>query len=260
MKTNFFKDFLSALKSYDQPLYMAWWDIRSKYRRTLLGPFWMVIVTFITIGCMSVIGSLLFKMNMKEFFPYIATGMIVWAFLSALIVESCSVFIGYAWMLSNLNFNLITLCVRMFVKNFIVFIHGLLVVLIFLAFKGTLSLGGIATVLISLIIYFINAICLCITIGFFSTRYRDCIQIVQSVMSILIFMTPIMWQKHMLGDKQIIAEINPFTHFIDIIRSPLLSVEISNFSLLYVSVITVLNLAGASYLYNKFKHRLVFWL
>jgi ABC-type polysaccharide/polyol phosphate export permease len=260
VKSNFFKDFLLSLQSYDQPLYMAWWDIRSKYRRTMLGPFWMVIVTFISIICMSVLGSLLFKINLKDFFPYIASGMIIWAFLSVLIIEACTIFITYSWMISNLNFNPITLCIRMFIRNFIVFLHGLVVVAAILIFKGTLTISGVMIASFGLLIYFINAICLCVVLGFFSTRYRDCVQIVQSIMSILIFMTPIMWQKHMLGDKQFLAELNPFTHFIDIIRAPLLSMEISNISILYVAIVTMLNVACASYLYRKFKHRLVFWL
>jgi ABC-2 type transport system permease protein/lipopolysaccharide transport system permease protein len=114
--------------------------------------------------------------------------------------------------------------------------------------------------MLGMMVYFINAVCLCIVLGFLSARYRDGIQIIQSLMNILIFMTPIMWRKEMLGDKQILADVNPFTHFIDIIRAPLLGLELSTLSIIYVLLFTIVNIMSASYLYRKFKNRLVFWL
>ena len=260
MSMTFINDFISALRNYDQWLYMSWWDIKVKYRRTVLGPFWLVITMFISISCMSVLGAFLFKIDMKQLFPYVACGIVVWAFLSSLIMESCNLFISYAWMLSNLNLNIMSLCIRSFMRNFITFLHGFLIVLLILIFCGVLSVSGMLAAMLGMMVYFTNAVCLCIVLGFLSARYRDGIQIIQSLMNILIFMTPIMWRKEMLGDKQILADVNPFTHFIDIIRAPLLGLELSTLSIIYVLLFTIVNIMSASYLYGKFKNRLVFWL
>lgn len=254
------KDFIECCKRYDQWLYMAWWDLKSKYRRTTIGPFWLVIVTFISISCMSVLGSLLFKMPMQKIFPYIACGMVIWGMLTSLVMESCSLFINYSWMLSNLNLNPILLCMRLFMRNVIAFAHSMVILILVLLYYNTFSVWSFILSLGALLIYLGNAISLCITLGFLATRYRDLVQIVQAVMNILVFMTPVMWQKDMLGDKVILAEANPFTHFIDIIRMPLLSQPIPEFSLIYVAIFTLLNVYTACYLYRRFKHRLVFWL
>lgn len=209
---------------------------------------------------MSVLGSLLFKKPMHEVLPYVACGMVVWGMLSMLVIESCSLFLGYAWMLSNLNINPILLCMRMFMRNVIAFAHSMLVLALVLLYYGTFSIWGLALSFGAMVIYLINSISLCIVLGFMATRYRDLAQIVQAVMNILVFMTPVMWQKDMLGDKVILAEANPFTHFIDIIRMPLLSQPTPDLSLIYVAAFTLLNVCTACYLYRRFKHRLVFWL
>jgi len=73
-------------------------------------------------------------------------------------------------------------------------------------------------------------------------------------------MTPVIWQKEMLGSNQIIAEVNPLYHFITVIRDPLLNGSFPAQSFAVVGIITIFNFVFASYLYARFKHKLVFWL
>lgn len=259
-RSNFIKDALSAIVNIDQWLYTALWDIKSRYRRTVLGPMWLVIMTFISIACITVIGGMLFKVRGENFFAYIACSVIVWTFLSTLIIDGISVYLNYTWMLSNLKVNPLVLALRVFMRNFIIFLHGFGIVLLVLIWKGNFTLLGLLMIVPGILIFAVNSLCLSVTIGFFATRYRDFVQIVQALMNILFFMTPIMWRQEMLGNDQIIAIINPFTHFLDIIRFPLLGEPLHWYSIAYVAVFTVYNLLSAMYLYAHYKHRLVFWL
>lgn len=254
-----FKDFIAAFKSKDLWIYLGWFDVLSKYRRTTLGPLWSIVMTGISILCMSVVGSLLFKANIRDFFPHVACGMITWGYLSAIIAESCTTFTSYSNIIQNVKLPLISFVLRAFVRNTIIFAHSLVILLIVLIVFNKMS-WSIFYIIPALAVYFVNAISMGIILGFFSTRYRDVSYIVLSLLNILVLLTPIMWRKEMLGEHEYLANFNPITHFIEIIRAPLLGNEISNISIYYCFAITVALWLFASYLYKNFKNRLVFWL
>jgi ABC-type polysaccharide/polyol phosphate export permease len=252
-------DLVTILKTPDQWLYTGWMDILAKYRRTALGPLWLVIVTLISISCIGVLGSVLFNTNLSELFPYVATGMITWGFLSLLIQESCTIFTSQAWLIQNINVSLLSFCLRTFVRNTIIFLHGFGIILLFIIFTRGISLSFLM-VIPSIFILGINSICLGIVLGFLSARYRDIIQMVQAFLNILIFLTPVMWKVEMLRDKSYLANFNPLTHFIALIRDPLLGNNINSLALIITLSITVIHFLVACYLYKKFSKRLVFWL
>lgn len=238
---------------------MAWHDVVSKYRRTSLGPFWSIIITAISIFCMGTLGAILFKINIKEFLSYVACGMIVWTYISSIILESCGVFLQNANIIQNVRLPLLTFTLRMFLRNSILFLHSLVILFIILIATSTFNFQSLY-ILPSFLIFGLNAVSLCIILGFFSTRYRDVIHMVQAILSIIILLTPIMWKVEMLGEYSYLAHINPFTHFIAIFRNPLLGIEISPLNYYYVGIATLINMIFASYLYRRFKNRLVFWL
>lgn len=254
-----YKDFLIAVKNIDLWLYMSWYDIVSKYRRTTLGPLWSIIITFISIVCMSVVGALLFKVNLREFLPYVAAGMVTWSYVTYIINDSCSIFIHQTWALQNVKLPILSFSLRLFMRNTILYLHSLAILLVVLLFCSTLNLKFL-WIFPSFIIMGVNAFCISIILGFFSARYRDVMYMVQSLLNILVLLTPLMWKVEMLGEYSYLALINPFTHYIALFRDPLLGNGINSLSLSYVLVLTVINFLIAYYLYSRFKNRMVFWL
>jgi len=253
------KDFLAALKNKDLWIYLSWYDVISKYRRTTLGPFWMIIMTFITIFGMALLCARLFKVKVSDFLPYVACGMIVWGYITSIIIESCSVFLAQAPLIQNTQPPLLTYGLRLFLKNTIIFLHSLVILFILLYFYSTLSIHLVMLIPAFLIIA-INSVSFSIILGFFSSRYRDILHMVQATLNLLALLSPIMWKVEMLGEYTYLANINPFTHFIALFREPLLGHEISTFSLQYVFVATLAGAILAQYLYTRFRNRLVFWL
>lgn len=253
------KDLLASLLYKDLWIHLAWNDVTAKYRRTTLGPLWAIIITAVSILCMSVLGAVLFKVNLRDFLPHVACGMVIWGFISAVVMESCAVFITYAGLIQNVKLPLLSFVLRMFLRNSILFLHSFVILLIVIGFFSSFSIKMLLLIP-GFLIYAINAISFGVLLGFFATRYRDITYIIQAVLNIIVLLTPIMWKVEMLGEYQILANINPFTHFIALFREPLLGRSIDDFSLLYVIVFTCVSFILAQYLYAKFKNRLVFWL
>ncbi len=253
------RDLKEALKFQDLWQYLAWNDIAAKYRRTTLGPFWIIMVTFVSIACMAVLGSLLFKVSLREFLPHVACGMVVWGFLNTLILECCTVFTSYNHILQNTKLPVLAFVLRIFVRNTLLFLHSLLIILLIIVFSIPVT-WKILLVIPALFIIGLNTLSFGIILGFFAARYRDIQYIIQTILGISMLITPIMWKKEMLGEYSYLADLNPFTHFIAIFREPMLGNNIGNETILYISAITIISFIFAHILYSRFKTRLIFWL
>ena len=88
------KDLASALQNMRLPLFLARSDIRQRYRRSTLGPFWITISTGVMIACLGFIFGKIFKSPISEFLPFLAAGLILWGFISQVITEATTVFVS----------------------------------------------------------------------------------------------------------------------------------------------------------------------
>jgi ABC-type polysaccharide/polyol phosphate export permease len=66
------------------------YDIRKRYRRSLLGPFWITISLGAFILGLSFIYSPLVGGEAGSFLPFVAFGFIAWQFISQLVLDGCT--------------------------------------------------------------------------------------------------------------------------------------------------------------------------
>src|SRR3954465_10779245 len=71
---------------------LAWDDIRQRYRRSILGPFWITLSMGVFIVMLGVIYSRLFHMDVASYLPYLAAGFITWGFIATATTEGCHAF------------------------------------------------------------------------------------------------------------------------------------------------------------------------
>jgi lipopolysaccharide transport system permease protein len=73
---------------------LAMQDIKMRYRGSLLGPFWLTISMAIMIAAMGLIYSRMFHMEISRYLPFLTVGLVVWNFVSAVIIEGCQTFLS----------------------------------------------------------------------------------------------------------------------------------------------------------------------
>jgi lipopolysaccharide transport system permease protein len=93
-----------------------------------------------------------------------------------------------------------------------------------------------------------------------SARYRDVPQLIANILQILFWLTPLMYFPEQLHAKRFIADYNPLTHIIALVREPLLGGEASLNDWLIVLAIAVLGWAGTFLFFARFRARIVYWL
>jgi ABC-type polysaccharide/polyol phosphate export permease len=91
-------------------------------------------------------------------------------------------------------------------------------------------------------------------------RFRDIPQIVTSLTQVAMFLTPVFWKAEMLGNNLWAAEWNPFYHFLEVVRSPLVAAPAYGFSWTVVLGITVIGYAATFVLFARFRARIAYWV
>src|SRR5688572_3738679 len=118
---------------------LGWQDIRQKFRRSILGPFWLTLSTGIMLGALGFIYATIFRMELKEYFPFLAAGVAPWSLISGLILEGCQTFIASELMIRQIRLPSTSHACRVAWRNFIVLLHNLVIIVVVLLIFDKLS-------------------------------------------------------------------------------------------------------------------------
>ena len=239
---------------------LGWNDIRQRYRRSILGPFWITISMAVFISLLGVIYSHIFKIELRSYLPFLTLGYIVWGFVAQTTSESSLSFQESERIIRQIRLPYSIFAFRVVWRNFIVFLHTV-VVYIPIAIFYNVRPGIVALfALPGLALVYINQAWVTLALSIICTRYRDVHQIVNTAIQIMLFTTPIMWPVSTLGSAVIIAYVNPLYHMLELVRAPLLGEVPSTMSWLVVFGCAVVGWAIAILLLRRATGRLVFWL
>lgn len=241
--------------------FMAYQDIVARYRRTTFGPWWITLSTGISLMAMAVVWSTLFQMSIKTLLPYMAPGMVVWTFISAILMEGPTCFVSARGTLKLIKIPSLTFILAFILRSLYAFLqNSVVVIIVFLIFRvgvGPIALLSLLGVILLILVSFPVAIIL----GIIGSRFRDFPQVIVACIPFLMLLTPIMWQISILkGNAVYIAYLNPITYFVVIIRDPLLN-KVPEMIYYYgsVSLIFVLTIL-ATYMYSRAEKRLIYWI
>ena len=256
------EDLIKSIKSPEAWLQISYHDIKQKYKRSTLGPFWTTVSQAIIVLFLSFLYSNLLNVPLKEYLPYLAVSFILWNLLSSIISESCDVFSSSSNMLLQLRLPFYFYIFRLVSRNFIIFFHNMIImVIVLIIFPKIFDFNFFPYLMIGLFFYFISAVSVSMIIGIICTRFRDITQIILSLLQLSFFITPILWKKEMVGDDlQWAITFNPIVHYIDIIRYPYLGLDQNYYSLITVITISLLLFVISFLIFKKFKKKINYWL
>jgi ABC-type polysaccharide/polyol phosphate export permease len=239
---------------------LGWHDIRQRYRRSTLGPFWLTLSMAFFVFILSIVYSRLFKMEIQAYVPFLVTGFLAWFFINAVINDACNTWNEAGAYLKEMKLPFALFTSRIVWRNFIIFLHNS-IVFVGVAIYFQLNPGwNVFWIIPGLFLFLLNAQWVCLLLSIVSARYRDLAPIVGSLTQALFFVTPIVWDSKLIGADSLIIKLNIVNYFIDLVRAPLLG---SMPSMLTWEVVICTTLVGWFFttllFVSKYK-RLVFWL
>ncbi|MFG1785535.1 ABC transporter permease [Rhodococcus oryzae] len=264
-----FKDLRDGFAQRELWLSLGWQDIKQRYRRSVIGPFWITIATGVQATAIGILYAALLDMPLNEFLPYVTVGLIVWNLINASIIEGSEVFIANEGLIKQLPSALSVHIYRLVWRQLLFFAHNLVIyVIMVVAFAvwRDLSWASLAAIpAVALLV--LNAVWVSIVFGIFATRYRDIAPILSSMTLLLFVLTPIMWTTQSLvaqggavAERARIAELNPLYHYLEIVRAPMIGQPQALYHWYIVLGITVAGWALALVALRKYRARVPYWV
>lgn len=253
-------DFASGLTDWPMWGRLGWADVRRRYRRTAIGPFWTSISLAVFVLALGIVWSALWKQPLAEYLPFLCAGLVVWTFVATTIIESCTLLVQQESLIKQIRFNYSMLASAAVWRNFIVFLHNLVVFVVVAAiFQPPITLNTLL-VIPGLILVAANLVWIVLLVGLFTARFRDIQQLVAMVLQIALFVTPVFWSPHQLDNHPILVQANLLFHLVDVVRSPLLGAAPHTMSWLIVAVLAVIGWLVTFDIFSRFRRRVPYWL
>jgi ABC-type polysaccharide/polyol phosphate export permease len=206
-------------------LMLAWQDIKQAYRRSSIGAFWITTSMAVQIATMGVVFGIIFKTPLFEYLPFLSTGVILWSWISSTVTESCNAFISAEAIIKQLSISQWIHVARVMFKNLITLAHNIVIIpLVFLVVWHPIG-WQIFLLVPGLLLVLANLSWIGMLLGFMSARFRDVPQIASAAMTIVYFVTPVMWKPELIPPNTAhwLLGLNPFYHLVQLVRLPFLS-------------------------------------
>ncbi|TAJ72181.1 MAG: ABC transporter permease [Phenylobacterium sp.] len=239
---------------------LAWHDVASRYRGSVLGPFWITLSMGLMVLGIGFLYASLFDLPLNEFLPYVALGIVFFGVMTGTINEGCETFVLASGMLSQTSLPMLTFLWRTVFRNLINLAHHLVIVVAMLTFYGYWQTANLPLALVGVLLMLLNASWLALLAAIASARYRDIPQIVVSVMQFAIFMTPVFWMPSRFGKHQVFLDLNPFYHLLQAVRAPLLGQSVQAHSYVVLVAMALLGWLVTFMIFARTRRRLVHYL
>jgi len=228
-------------------LYSAFIKLQIEHKKTFLSLFWEPLTVFFVAGTLSIVWSQILKVeNPADYFFYILTGFSVWSLLLAKLINRAVASLSTrSAELTTSAKPILSLPLEDIAYSFLNFLTTAPFLLALSIYYHGFSLGLIGFFLLGLLLIWLTAVGLCLTLGVLAFFYRDVMQLIKAVMRLGFLVTPIIWKPERLGKYEDLVWLNPFYSFIDFCRAPLMGQMPHNNSIIIaVGLSIVLPLLG----------------
>lgn len=241
-------------------LALGWHDIKQRYRRSVIGPFWFTLSTLLMVGALGFVYSTLLGQSLREYLPYLGVGLVVWQYIGSVINEGCSAFISGSFLIKQVRIPLTIHAIRVVWRNFVILLHSLPVVIILMIFFGKFPNWELLMIFPGLVILFLQGVWVVIVCATICSRFRDVVPIAANFVTIAFFITPVLWPASQLGERAWVAELNPLYHTIEIIRAPVMGGDLHWQSWVWSLGLLVVGFTFAQYLMSRARDRVAYWI
>jgi ABC-2 type transport system permease protein/lipopolysaccharide transport system permease protein len=239
---------------------MGMQEIRDRYRRSTLGPFWLTISLGVMVMALGLLYAGILGQDVSDYLPYVAAGFTVWGLISGLVLDGCRGFIASESLIRQLPGPLSLHIYRVVWTNLVIFAHNIWVYILAALIFGVHPGWTVLLMVPGLLLVLVNGLWVGLLLGLIGARFRDVPQIVGSVTQLAFFLTPIIWKPDMLSGREFIMDSNPFYHLIEIVRGPLLGQAPSGEQWLMVGLITLGGWAVTLMFFTVYRWRIPYWV
>ena len=244
-------------------LMLGWQDIRQSYRRSVFGQLWITIGMSVTITAIGLVFGTIFGTPLEIFLPYLASGLITWGLIAGILNEGTVGFTVAESMIKQIPLPKIVYIVRVVWRNLIVSTHNVVIIPVVILIVGAPLSWAILLWPLGILLTVTALSGLALALAVVATRFRDLPPIVNAVLTVGFYITPVIWIKDSLGNNELVSAIvslNPLYHLLQVVRLPLIGQYPTLDNWIWATAFGLVFWAMGLFMFRKYEKRIAYWV
>ena len=244
---------LNELWQYRELLYfLAWRDIKVRYKQTVLGAAWAILQPFFTMVVFTLFFGKLAKVP-SEGVPYPVfsyAGLLPWTFFAQAMNQSSDSLVGNAHLITKVYFPRLAVPLSATLAPFVDFCIAFMVLIGMMFYYQIFPTGTLVWLPAFLLLAFATSLGVGLWLSALNVQYRDVRYTVPFLTQLWLFATPVIYPSSAVhGPWRIILGLNPMTGVVEGFRWALLGIGAAPGGMIYTSmgVTFLLIITGAIY-------------
>ncbi|HGO6126762.1 MULTISPECIES: ABC transporter permease [Burkholderia] len=253
-------DLKQSIASWRLWTLLGWLEIRQRYARSRLGPFWLTISMGVMISSLGVVYGTLFGQKLSEYLPYLASSIVLWGLFSQTVQDGSVAYINSSSYIRQMATPKLIYILQVVWRNLIVLVHNFVIIVALLLIFGVKNWETLPMFIPGLFLFILNALWIAMVAGLLSARFRDLPQIIGALLQVAFYVTPIIFRPDALTRFAFIVEWNPLAYLIDVVRGPLIGHMPSALTWGVVIGMAAIGWPLALLLTGRFLKRIPYWV
>lgn len=239
--------------------------LKNQFRRSKLGILWTFISPLCLTAIMGVVFSVAFQYELKDYLPYVLSGILFWDLFTKSFVAGSSTIMGFDSFIRQCNHPITLYSLSnslIFTSSFLIAMIALVIMTLFTS--PVYIVIGLLSLPFTLIIYAIFSWSGTTISSFIGVQFRDFPMAATLLLQVMWYLSPVFLQEDLFMKNPILYTwftINPITHMLNLIRKPFLhghfpSIVDYSYSICFVAVMAML----AFYVNKKKEKTAIFYL
>jgi len=206
-------------------------DLRSRYRRSVLGIGWSLLQPLAMTCVLCFVFSTLFGVDVKSYGAYLLIGLSFWQFVTNCILQGCRAFQSAESYIRQQPQPMLIYPLRVVLASGFHFLLSLgISVLLVWTLIGFGNLPALPMILPILLLVFALGLSLAMIASVANVYFPDTQHLAEVGLSIVFYMTPVIYTKELLSQRKLdwLVDINPLANALELLRSPILFGELPN--------------------------------
>ena len=227
-------------------------EVTLKYKRTYLGFFWSLLNPLLTALVMFIAFRIFMRFQMEDYTLFLLAALFPWTWFAASVTMSTSTLTGNISLIKKVLFPKHFLVIATIVAQFINFLFTIPILLVVVLYYHRIpSLNWLVGIPLLILVQFIVTYGIALILSMVNAFFRDMEYIVNVLMSMLFWITPILYPLDKVPEKyRKFLALNPITYLIQSWRDLFFfnRIDWQNISISIITAIVILGIGTIVFL------------
>ncbi|MCL4383828.1 ABC transporter permease [Patescibacteria group bacterium] len=231
-------------------------EIKARYKMAILGFVWIFLNPLLQMAVIGVVFQFFVPVKVDNYFLFLFTGLLAWNFFSYTVTKNTPMIVNERMLIQKAKFPREAIILSIVFSNLFHYLIALLLLLLIILVTGKINWWFLVCLPLPLFFLTILTSGLSLLFSALNVRYRDVNFVVQAVMPLWFYATPIVYTLNLIPQKLwVLFYLNPMTAIVEWMRYLLLGIGISDLNRLWWGLILsfILFIVGTIVFYKESK-------